>query len=299
LIPIIIKAEDIPDTWLEGAKRLTEALVACQDDDDSIPEDKWKTAAQKRRDVIDKNSGMWTELRSILLRWSYGKCWYSELKDQGSDYHVDHFRPKNRVRSEGMPDRDGYWWLAFDWTNYRMAVSWVNSLHGSEEGPARGKADFFPLAAGTSPVTGPQGDLNSEVFVFLDPIDPMDVLLLDYDETGLPVPTDDGWNAERAMQTRKLLHLDAPRMIDARQGVWRDCEALIALAANGMGISGEEYRARDADTARRAILMICKMLRPDAQLSAVATACVMKSRHRWARKLPSSPLAQIQAEGGF
>lgn len=293
MIPIRVKAGDITDDWLNRAELLTKTLMAFEDDDGSIPEKDRKTAEQKRRAFIDKHHDVWAELKDTLLRWSHGKCWYSELKDQGSDFHVDHFRPKFRVRSEGSPEREGYWWLAFDWTNYRMAVSWVNSLHGSEEGPARGKADYFPLGTGSAVVTAPGGDLRTERPVLLDPVEPLDVLLLDYDETGLPVPTDGGWNGTRAMETRRILHLDAPRMNDARQKVWRDCEQLISLAANGMSIKEDDYRARDAVTVGQAIGLICEMLRPDAPLSAVAHACVLKSRYRWAQRLIASPLAQM------
>jgi hypothetical protein len=159
--------------------------------------------------------------------------------------------------------------------------------------PARGKADYFPLGPGSVPASGPGADLKAELPVFLDPTDPVDVLLLDYDETGLPVPTDQGYNYRRAMTTRKLLHLDATRMVEARQDVWRNCEDLMSLAANGMSIAEGDYRARDTATMRKAIDLLCEKLRPDAPLSAVARACVLKSKYPWARKLAFTQLAQM------
>lgn len=46
---------------------------------------------------------------------SYGKCWYSEAKDAGANFDVDHFRPKAEAkRAENLVDVEGYAWLAFD-----------------------------------------------------------------------------------------------------------------------------------------------------------------------------------------
>lgn len=298
MIQIKVDASEIPQDWLKRAEALTRSLRGCADDDDSVAEEERKSAKDKRRQLIRGHSGLWTELKDLLLKWSHGKCWYSELRDDGSDYHIDHFRPKNRVRNEGEPERDGYWWLAFDWRNFRVSVAWVNSLHGAEDGPARGKADNFPLAPGSPVVTTPEGDLKTEQRVLLDPIDPYDVLLIDFDETGLPVPAVEGWHAERVMRTRRLLHLDAMRMNEARQSIWRECEELVLLAATALEVPVGEHRPRDAEAAARALALLCVKLRPDAPLSAVAHAYMLKCPRLWARRLMLHPLSQMPGTAG-
>ena len=72
---------------------------------------------------IDANSGVWGEIKNELLEMSHGKCWYSEAPDAVSDWHVDHFRPKKRALDEDKTEHEGYYWLAFDWKNYRIAGS--------------------------------------------------------------------------------------------------------------------------------------------------------------------------------
>jgi hypothetical protein len=110
-----------------------------------------ESACQKRKKIIKKYEDLWSEpkLKEILARWSYGKCWYSEARELCSDYHMDHFRPKNRVTehpewpNNGRPD-EGYWWAAFLWDNYRLASGFCNSPHriGDE---VLGKSDYFRL----------------------------------------------------------------------------------------------------------------------------------------------------------
>lgn len=288
MIHITVHADEIDTEWLKRAADVTKQLIDCADDDG--PDG--KSAVQKRAKIIEDNQGLWRDrdLKKLLSKWSHGKCWYSELRELGSDYHVDHYRPKGRVRSEGEPDRDGYWWLAFDWTNYRIAVSWVNSPHKGSGPNAQGKSDYFPLKPGSSPAD-PLQPTDDELPMLLDPINEMDTLLIDFDENGLPVPTVGGWGEVRVRGTTKILHLDAPQMLEARQQVWRDCERRIQRAHDALNAPAGSYNADRETTAQNWIAEICQMLRPDAELSAVARACVMKSEYLWARRLPSSPLA--------
>lgn len=292
MILVSVRPEEIPMEWRERAARLTAELEACVDDGEELPKGERSTAAQKRKEIIDKNEGVWRELKDTLMRWSYGKCWYSELRDVGSDYHVDHFRPKGRVRNPGEDEREGYWWLAFDWTNYRMAVAWCNSSHKSEEGPAKGKRDQFPLGRNCKPATT-SGEVAAEKPVLLDPTSAFDTLLVDFDETGLPQPVEDGWNRERVLTTRTVLHLDAPRMVEARQEVWRSCRFALLQAHSALSLPGDEHRNRDDQAAHGWIKKICEMLRPNAPLSAVAQACVLKCEFPWARKLLSSVYSEV------
>ncbi|WP_448612317.1 hypothetical protein [Geodermatophilus sp. URMC 60] len=294
MIHVKPRPEEIPADWIRRARTVTEQLDACEDDGEDVEESKRLTAHEKRAKIVERNSTLWSELKIILLSWSHNKCWYSELRDDGSDYHVDHFRPKLRVRNFGEPERDGYWWLAFEWTNYRIAVSWVNSAHKGVDGAAKGKQDQFPLLPGcTVAVCG--GDISQEVPVLLDPMCEDDTLLLDFDETGLPRATAGGWNAERVRISTHILHLDCQRMVEARQDMWRRCVRLLGNAAEALNVPSSEYRPRDGKTAKDWIEEICDLLKPDSPLSSVAVACVSKSEHAWARRLPQRVAAAQMA----
>lgn len=286
MIHVRVRPKEIPTEWLENAARLTAMLRACTDDDQGVPQQERRTAVEKRKDIIERNASVWRQLKDIMMRWSHNKCWYSELQDAGSDYHVDHFRPKGRVKNPGEDEREGYWWLAFDWTNYRISVAWCNSTHTSEDGPAKGKQGQFPLGKNCKPATCPE-ELAEESPALLDPTNEQDVLLIDFDETGLPQPAVQGWNGERVLTTRRILHLDAPRMIEARQEVWRRCRHALLQAQKAMSLSGESHRGSDDQNALEWIRIVCDMLRPNAPLSSVAQACVLRSEFRWAWKLLS------------
>lgn len=283
MIVIEVRADDIPEPWLVKAEKLRNDLLACVDDPPGTPEG--KTAQQKRKKIIDDHQEHWKLLKERLMAWSHQKCWYSELRDDGSDYHVDHFRPKGRVRNPGEADREGYWWLAFDWRNYRMAVAWCNSPHTDDDDEAKGKHDQFPLGPRGRVATCPADNLDDEDVVLLDPLREADVVLIDFDETGVPVPTAEGWTAERVTTTVKVLHLDAPRMKEARQRVWRDCQRALGRAHRLINQRALDRGSLDGELLEEALEDIRRLIDPQAELSAVARACIQRSGYRWAFKV--------------
>ena len=104
MIPIQPRKQDISVEWLTRASKAQAAVAACTDDRGCGVEtagvaDGPKTARQKRAALFDKYAALWSELKPTLSRWSYDKCWYTEAREAVSDYHVDHFRPKSRVKS--------------------------------------------------------------------------------------------------------------------------------------------------------------------------------------------------------
>jgi uncharacterized protein (TIGR02646 family) len=106
----------------------------------------WKRAAQHltARDAdphVDLTfSDHWNEadVRGALYA-AHGKvCAYCGChlprNDRGD---VDHFRPKN-LRDD--PSHDGYWWLAYEFDNYRLSCSTCNSSRKSDRFPLRRRA---------------------------------------------------------------------------------------------------------------------------------------------------------------
>ena len=88
-------------------------------------------------------------IRNWLLEQFHNKCWYTEAQDAVSSFHVDHFRPKTRALDLEGNACEGYWWLAFEWTNYRISGQLINVK----------KKDLFPIVEG--PRTLPLPDLLS------------------------------------------------------------------------------------------------------------------------------------------
>ncbi len=95
----------------------------------------------------------------------YGKCCYCEAYVHATDHgDVEHFRPKSSVSTllaagseiKGTPNirgrsvkpvttgplRQGYWWLAYTWTNWLFACTLCNSTW---------KKTLFPLAGAPKP----------------------------------------------------------------------------------------------------------------------------------------------------
>jgi hypothetical protein len=126
---------------------------------------------------------MWREdaIRDRLIALIGEKCWYCETRFVRSPYHVDHYRPKSVVIGEA--ERRGYWWLAYDPANYRLACHHCNSggaRYGSTSaGP--GKGARFPLLGQRAS----EGEsLDGELPVLLDPVVAEDAELVGFDGQG-------------------------------------------------------------------------------------------------------------------
>lgn len=211
MIRVIQDASKIPQEWLDKVAALQTQL------------DQLATPAQ-RSDFIDQHREVWGEIKNQLLEMSHGKCWYSEAPDAVSDWHVDHFRPKNRALDADRTEHEGYQWLAFNWKNYRIAGSFPNSPHRDGDGATRGKWDYFPLAHDSVRGTWDHRDCSHEICLLLDPVKPNDPKLLTFDEEGIPIPSDaqNPIAVHKVKTTVRFLYLDSPRLIAARKKKWRE-----------------------------------------------------------------------------
>ena len=270
-----------PTEWLEKAEKLTDDLKAA------------KTHAE-RQEIIKGNSKMWKELKDDLLELSHNKCWYSEAKKDISFFDVDHFRPKSIVKKlDGeLPtsnSSEGYWWLAFDWKNYRPSGEICNRKINDEYGICRGKQNYFPLVAGCTCANSPDDDINKEIPYLLDPTVQEDVQFIDFDSQGLPVPAAPNATFEyiRAKLTIKLLFLDNVLLTDQRLVVWDRCQRKLNEVANMM-----IERDCTSPVLEKAIKTIFKDIREMAddkeEFSSVAKACLLQSEFKWAQKIALS-----------
>lgn len=184
------------------------------------------TAAEARSELINKNYQIWSSLKAAMAALSHQKCWYSEKRIAVSELEVDHFRPKSRVSGVTLPHR-GYWWLAYDWKNFRLAYSLINKRRtDSREGTVQGKGCYFPLVDETARVPdNPPASTAAERPKLVDPCVASDVLLLDYAvEDGKVVERhkleQDAIRFERANVSIDLFHLNEGTLIRDRHDLY-------------------------------------------------------------------------------
>ncbi len=129
-------------------------------------------------------------LLDILRRVVGNKCWYSEAPLEGADPNVDHFRPKGQIREvdENLQDTEltsnGYWWLAFNYKNFRLAAMHANQRR-VDLTTAGGKWNFFPVRGARAPELT-ELDVIVEDVLAIDPCSASDIRLLWFDLEGKP-----------------------------------------------------------------------------------------------------------------
>lgn len=222
---------------------------------------------EARNKYIDVHSSHWGQLKIWLKALSKGKCWFSEVRELYSHYDVEHFRPKKEAKNNDKTKRDGYWWLAFDYTNYRLCGNVGN----------RKKGGWFPLQDGSHVSTFTAQCEESEETYLLDPTDETDVNLIAFDEEGkaIPTPGTSGWEEERAIETIKRLKLNEHAdLTEERRKIWQKVSFEIEQF--------HKFKARCFEGGNPAARMKVKkhsanirsMTKPEAELSTVAKWCV-------------------------
>jgi hypothetical protein len=259
--------------WCEKAEQKTEQL-------------KRLSSSEERKDFIGNNN-IWGDLKAWLLQLSHGKCWYSEAKEIFSDYDVDHFRPKLRAKDLDGTEREGYWWLAFDWKNYRICGSIGNRPHSDKENELRGKADYFPLKKESPIAEDYTCDICDEIICILDPTNPVDPPLLTFDETGYPQPAvhEGSWGYDRAKVTIKLLYLDYPPLVDERKRIWTKCILLINRAQRIMEELNKSQSVTKKTELEQTLKKLIETTSEKAPLSSTARACLLSSGLDWAKNI--------------
>lgn len=221
-----------------------------------------------RNALIEDNNAHWGKLKPWLLALSAGKCWFSETRDTYSHLDVEHFRPKKEAKALDSVIRDGYWWLAFDYMNFRACGNVGN----------RKKGGWFPLQAGSLCSTYALRCEESETAYLLDPIDINDVNLLAFDEEGRAVaaPGISAWESERVTETVKCLKLNEHLpLAEARRKTWLKVAKLVDqyYLAKSRCQAGGNPAARQR--VKDVLLEVRGMTQVSAELSGVAKWCVL------------------------
>lgn len=243
----------IPADWLTKSQDLLTQMQS-------------ETTIEARKEIIASNADHWTKLRKDFADLSYNKCWYSEKKLTETEMEIDHFRPKGKVYQE---NHDGYWWLAFDYRNFRLSSRTCNckrknTFVGDEE--VFGKGTNFPLQADSIRETDHLISLDANTFQLgneriklLDPIQPEDIQLIDYDFTnGKTIISSNPdiateLNRLRVSESVKTYNLDSSNLLPERLKISRNINKLIGdvLALQNSPISDEEKKAKRLDIKAR------------------------------------------------
>lgn len=209
---------------------------------------------EARKDIINKKSALWGEMKDSLSALSHNKCWYCDTQQTRSDGAVDHFRPKSKVAE--CEEHEGYWWLAFDWRNYRYSCTFCNSRRKGKDTKGHdtsgGKQDHFPLVNEDDRAMTLGDNIYLEHPMFLDPTNPNDPELLWFYNDGISTPRFDRdnhkTNYERARISIELYHLNEVRLTERRCTLYQQ---LSDLVEEGDEVLDDVMQARnDADKKR-------------------------------------------------
>jgi uncharacterized protein (TIGR02646 family) len=183
------------------------------------PDETEQAVHKARSKAISAKSKVWSDAGKVLRKLSGEKCWYCETDEVRSDMPVDHFRPKNSV-VECDGKHPGYWWLAFEWENYRLACTYCNSRRVFEDSEG-GKHDHFPLLDEKKRAFK-NGDEGKESPLLLDPCDVDDVDCLTFIGTGQAWETERNKKRndyKRANKSIELYHLNQQKAVRERHRI--------------------------------------------------------------------------------
>lgn len=241
---------------------------------------------KERNQFIDDHDDYWGKLKEHFSRLSHGKCWYTEAKEIASRYDMDHFRPKKKTiclkedsncNVKTSNNVEGYWWLTFDWQNYRMSCKVSNTTKGN----------YFPLLKGTSAVK-PFGNVDDEEVGLLDPTNQYDVMLIGFGLDGKVYPTCtniNSWDAQRVMLSKRVYNLDFFTLVEERIKLQQLCKRKIEGILRAQRIY-ESNKTKDSRAELKEKVQELKdMTKPEAELSAVARNYIRNYHEEFIRNI--------------
>ncbi|MGJ8656655.1 MAG: hypothetical protein ACSHX6_09385 [Akkermansiaceae bacterium] len=240
----------------------------------NLPLDDQRLAYMKaiKSAINTKGVDTWQYIAPILGNISFQKCWYCECLQTRSDMAVDHYRPKNEVEEDSL--HPGYWWLAFEWSNYRYSCTFCNSKRAKNTSTVGGKQCRFPVQGYRSkkrcqPTTNEQP-------LLLDPFIRTDTRLLTFATNGLPQPADMDKNSngyKKASVSIQVYHLDERGINQERKSLCMKIRNLVTAISEN---ENEQLKNELLDLAR-----------PEAEYSSAARIYIRQYRpnHPWILEL--------------
>jgi hypothetical protein len=200
-------------------------------------------------------------VKAALEALFHCKCAYCEFNySPGGPAEVEHWRPKGEVEDEGGTKiRPGYYWLAAEWENLFPSCIDCNReryhrLGNGEGGPVLlGKANAFPLAAGSVRATRPKKE-PGEVPLLLNPCrdDPSRHLHFAEEEEAwgivravvpaAPATPNDALVEPRATASIRVYALNRSKLVQARK------KRVIDIKAQMVRVDEARQRVQEAST---------------------------------------------------
>ncbi len=263
---IYIDLENNPPSqdWINRADAITQKLLLAQNQ-------------TERNVIIDNNKNIWSELKTHLAALSNNKCWYTESINAAAHCHVDHFRPKKEVIDENNgKSTPGYWWLAFDWLNYRFS------------GPAPNvrKKSYFHVIANRAFNYG--DPCENEEILFLDPIDINDPDELAFTNEGLVKPKSNdiqSRNFKKVDYSIKRLNLNAPLLIDARKDKYNRASTLVKKINRLFSLQNHNFDISRKNVISGYMKELWEMCARKSEFSTAVKFCLKSSGFDWANSI--------------
>jgi len=220
-----------------------------------------------RQEIINAHQHVWKRLKDSLRELSFEKCWYCESIDPRSDNAVDHYRPKGAVR-DAKRRHDGYWWLAFEWTNYRFSCTYCNSIRsgGTTSG---GKHDYFPLWDEDKRAQS-EDEIEYELPLLLDPTRATDVRLIAFSEdggVGAAVEETRECEYKMALVTIERYHLRHSLLVEFRAARLAEVRGYVENADKYLALYTKKKRPADLITANEFLDLVTNAVSPRAPYS--------------------------------
>ncbi len=161
----------------------------------------------------------------------------------------------------------GYWWLSFDWKNYRISGQLINVK----------KSNLFPIAEGERAKPNRPTTLQLECPLLIDPVTP-DARLISYekDEDACIAVSAAGIDAEdkaRSLNTIDIFGLNIRDRLNQKRALyWDKCMMAIADFKSAKG-----PQALKAVTRASALSKLKEMVAYKAEFSSVSEACIRKN----------------------
>ena len=262
----------IRDEWIKEAEEALEELV--------------KKTPEERKKFIRTNT-LWTKYKDALCEVSDDKCWYSERKFSRSELEVEHFRPKGKVATVKHP---GYWWLAYNWRNFRLSSSLANKRREdfrNRNKQIMGKGTYFPLEDPTKRASDQDpAKLAEERPLLIDPIILSDVCLLDYATASgkvLPRHKKEGSPNKnlRAEISIGLYHLNDGHLIKERFNIYASIEDKSKKIEKRLQKQEENTITPEEENELNDLINdISKLINTSASYSSFARKCLMENGDR-------------------
>jgi hypothetical protein len=199
---------------------------------------------QKRKPLIE--NPLWSAFKAELSAAQNGRCAYCELPvTAGAPGDVEHFAPKNNIKAfTGAPGEEGaevpnsykvkgrrpallaeqgYWWLAYDWSNYLLSCwvcngQWKGNLYPTKPTGRRRRLPPTRRTKETPLVINPFGDA-----------DPADHLRFNVDGSIEPLHA-----SERGHETIRTVGLHRVGLVFERRTIAEDAFIAIGDAVTDM-----------------------------------------------------------------